>query len=98
MESPTRKPVLHPPEQRLIGRLSTPQPVHPHLAPIKVHLRSDQAIQPATIRLEAPAQQTHRPHRIGSPDVHDATAGARLKVQRPPLREATPSRRRLDPV
>src|SRR3954451_23018097 len=66
--------------------------------PIKVPLRADQAIRPVTIHLEAPAQRLHRPQRLGPPDVHDATAGARLKVQRPPLGEVTPSRRRLDPV
>src|SRR4051794_20096041 len=98
MESPTRKPELHPPEQRLIGRPSAPQLVNPHLAPIAVHLRSDEAIQPGTIRLEAPAPQLHRPHRIGAPDGHDSTAGASLKGQRPPLGGGTPSRRRLDPV
>src|SRR6266481_3537874 len=98
MELSTRKPVLHPPEQRLLGRLSAPEPVNPHRASIEVHLRSDQTIQPVRIRFEAPAQQLHRPRRVGPPEVDDPTTRTSLKVQRPPLGEGSPARRRLDPV
>jgi hypothetical protein len=98
MEPSTRKPVLHPPEQRLLGRLSAPEPVNPHLAPIEVHLRSDQAIQPADVHLEPAAEQFHDPRGIGPSEIDDPAPRPRLEVQPPSLGDGPPSRGRLDPV
>src|SRR5438045_3273535 len=98
MESSTRMPVLHTLDHRLLGRLSAPESVNAHLAPLKVHLGPDQTIQPMAVHLESAAEPVHHPRGLGPPEINDRPSWPGWKVQLPSLGEGPSARGRLDPV
>src|SRR5512135_1308013 len=91
-------PMRHLPDQWVIPRLAPSEAVEPDHPGLQVHLRTNQAMDPAHVHLEGPAQDLGPTRGIGPPQIDDPAPQRGLKVQVPALREGPAWRRRLDPI
>src|SRR4051812_39264699 len=83
LEAPVGQLIAHFQDLRLTGRVLAPEREEAHLVLLQVHLTANQAVGPHVADPPGAPQQRDFPPAVGPPQVDQAAARPRLRVQLP---------------